>query len=282
MNVDTKPSARMWLTAAGEVVAAVAVTVLLFRWRSSVSGGHHGHGETGTELLAGNGWSGSEIVLIGLTAVAIGTWVISRSRVAAGLGAIGVVAVAGAEPTRVLAAQSHLVAMAALEALLVVAPLLTLAALPARDREPRPGGSRWWSLAACGCAALYAGAVIAVHLPMAYHHRGAHPVVPLWAAVVLFVAGVAYWSLILRTAGRVGWRVRRAALVGSQEVAAFIGLLSLLGGLATPGERSPLGMTQVWDQRLGGLLMLVTCACVVIPMMRRMTRQGVAASSISG
>jgi len=98
---------------------------------------------------------------------------------------------------------------------------------------------------------------------------GLHRQAPLWMALVALVIGVGYWMAVLRTDGRVPVRVRRAVLIGAQEVAAFIGLLSLFGAWGAMDHDSPLGLSAAWDQRLGGVFMLATCAAVAIPMVQR-------------
>jgi hypothetical protein len=80
---------------------------------------------------------------------------------------------------------------------------------------------------------------------------------PLWAALVALALGVAYWCGVLCTADRITTRARRMLLLGAQEVAALIGLLSLFGA--------------TWDQRLGGLLMMATCAAVTVPLARNIS-----------
>jgi hypothetical protein len=89
--------------------------------------------------------------------------------------------------------------------------------------------------------------------------------------VGLTLVGLCYWTAVLRTAGRVALKVRRAALLGAQELTAFVGLLAIFGALMPMNDASPLGIPQTWDQRLGGVLMLVICAVVVIPIARRLT-----------
>jgi hypothetical protein len=74
---------------------------------------------------------------------------------------------------------------------------------------------------------------------------------------------VAYWFAVLCTADRMTTKVRRVLLFGAQEVAAFIGLLSLLGA------RGAMDHTSTWDQRLGGLFMMAACAAVTIPPARK-------------
>jgi hypothetical protein len=159
--------------------------------------------------------------------------------------------------------------MVVLELLMVLIPLLILNALP-RPSETRPtGGCASLSLTV-GSALAYSALLIALHIP-AVHHRGVElGAVPAWVALAAMVIGVGYWFGVLNTNAVVSVRVRRAALLGAQEVAAFIGLLSLFAAWGTAHHHSPVGIPAVWDQVLGGLVMMATCAAVAIPLARRM------------
>ena len=118
-------------------------------------------------------------------------------------------------------------------------------------------------------ALLYSVLLIVIHLP-AVHSRSAElDSVPLWVVALALAIGMAYWPAVLRTVGRVPTQIRRAALFGAQEVAAFIGLLSLFGAWGAMAHSSPLGISMVWDQRLGGVFMMATCAAVTIPIASR-------------
>jgi len=110
------------------------------------------------------------------------------------------------------------------------------------------------------------------HLPSVHHGGMEIAEIPLWVPAVLALVGVAYWAAILRTEGRVALKVRRAALLGAQELAAFVGLLAIFGAWAPMDDESPLGISPTWDQRLGGLLMMATCAAVAIPIARRLAQ----------
>jgi len=46
-------------------------------------------------------------------------------------------------------------------------------------------------------------------------------------------------------------------------------LLSLFGAWGAMAHSSPLGISMVWDQRLGGVFMMATCAAVTIPIASR-------------
>jgi hypothetical protein len=89
-------------------------------------------------------------------------------------------------------------------------------------------------------------------------------------AILAVVAVCALEFAVLRTGARVPVRIRRAVLLGAPEVAAFIGLLSWFGAWGAMGQTSPLGISSAWDQRLGGLFMIATCAAVAIPLLRRL------------
>lgn len=217
------------------------------------------------------GWL--ELSAGGLAAVAILWWLLRRQAMSAMLAAIAVAVFASSPAVRLLATQSHLVAMVALDLLLVLAPLLVLSALKriGSARAPQRVSGVGWTAFTLGAALTYAALLVAVHIP-AVHHRGIElGSVPLWITVVAAVIGIGFWFGVLRTNGRVPTNVRRAALLGAQEVAAFIGLLSLFGAWGSAHD-SPLGLSAMWDQRLGGILMMATCAGVAIPIARGLTR----------
>ncbi|OBS02037.1 hypothetical protein A9W98_17110 [Mycobacterium gordonae] len=104
-----------------------------------------------------------------------------------------------------------------------------------------------------------------MHVPAVHHRAAERGVVPIWVATLALLIGVAYWAAVLRTGGMVTLAVRRSILIGAQEVAAFIGLLSLFGAWGAMAHKSPLDLSSTVDQRLGGLFMMVTCGVVAIP-----------------
>ena len=53
--------------------------------------------------------------------------------------------------------------------------------------------------------------------------------VPVWLGLLVLAVGIAYWSAILVTAGRVRPALRRGALIVGQEVGAILGLATLMG-----------------------------------------------------
>ena len=274
-----RPSALMWALAAVELIAAVAVAWLILRNDPSSSSSPHAH--TGADGMPMPGMSAApqnahigwlEYTAGGLAAFGILWWLLRRQALLAMLAAIAVAVFASSPAVRLLATQSHLVAMVALDLLLVLAPLLALAALKriGDTRAPQRSCGVGWTVFTLGAALIYAALLVVVHIP-AIHHRGMElGSVPLWITTVVPVIGIGFWFGVLRTNGLVPTNVRRAALLGAQEVAAFIGLLSLLGAWGGAHD-SPLGLTASWDQRLGGIVMMATCAVVAIPIVRRLT-----------
>lgn len=280
--VQRRPAARTWLLAAIELAAAVLVARLMLGAGQTPASTHASHLDHGMAGMPGMSnavaptaqWGWVEVTAIGMVAAALTWWLLLRQSVAAVLAAAGLVVLATSPAVRVLAARSHLVAMMALESLLVIAPLLVLAAHP-RPENRSGGSSRTATVAAVATALLYAGLLMFIHLPAVHARSASLGSVPLWVPVVALVIGIAYWSTVLGFAGRVSTRIRLATLIGAQEVAAFIGLLSLFGAwgtMAPMAHINPLGISMAWDQRVGGALMLATCAVVTIPITRRISR----------
>jgi hypothetical protein len=270
-----RPSARTWLLAALELIAALAVARLVVWTDRAPAPGHHGHGMAGMPGTAGSSapsvhWSWLEYTSIGVAVGASAWWLLRRQAIAAMVAAAAAAVVAASPAVRELAAQSHLIAMVALELLMVVVPLLVLTVSPRPGDGPAARG--WgggWTLFASGAALFYSALLIVIHMP-AVHQRGTElGSAPLWVALVALVIGVGYWFGVLRTAGRVPTKTRRWLLLGAQEVAAFIGLLSLFGAWSAMAHDSPLRISPAWDQRFGGLFMMATCAAVAIPIARR-------------
>ncbi|WP_213016740.1 hypothetical protein [Mycobacterium vicinigordonae] len=210
------------------------------------------------------------LVIGSVTVATLIWWLATRSRVPAVLAAAGLAALASSETIRTLALQSHLAAMAALEALLVAAPLLLIHAVRRGQLRSLAAQSKPWTAWVIVAVALNSALLLAIHLP-AIHAHGAHlAAVPLWLALLVVLVGMSYWGAILLTTGRVGSAVRRGALVIGQEVAAILGLAALLWPSPHLQHGSPLGLTPDTDQRLGGVLMLVTCAVVTLPLVRKL------------
>jgi hypothetical protein len=268
---NRRPHARTWLLAAAELAAAVLLARLI-AWTAHTPASAHGHGHEMSDMpgMAGMSnmpgkaaapaadWGWLEYTAIAVTAAALVWWLLLRQSVAAVPAAAGAAVLAASPAVRVLAIQSHLIAMVELELLLVVVPLLLIAAT-----------SRNWTVFTVVAALLYSALLIAIHLPAVHSRNTEFGSVPLWVVAVALSIGLAYWSAVLRTAARVPAKIRRAALFGAQEVAAFVGLLSLFGAWGAMADGSPLGISMVWDQRLGGVFMIATCGAVTLPIARR-------------
>jgi len=268
-----RPHARTWLLAAVELAAAILVARLI-GWTAQTPAtapvGDHGmSGMAGMAAAPTARWGWMEYTAIGVAAAALAWWLLLRQSVAAAPAAAGAAVLAASPAVRVLANQSHLIAMVELELVLVIVPLLVLAAANPRGERLSARRSRNWTMFTVVAALLYSVLLIVIHLP-AVHSRSAElDSVPLWVVALALAIGMAYWPAVLRTVGRVPTQIRRAALFGAQEVAAFIGLLSLFGAWGAMAHSSPLGISMVWDQRLGGVFMMATCAAVTIPIASR-------------
>jgi hypothetical protein len=269
-----RPSALTWALAVVELIAAAMVARLIFFSDRTAKSGHHDEGMPGMSaagqpaVLAAH-WGALEYTALVASAAALIWWLLRRRPAPALVAALAVTVLTASPALRVLATQSHLIAMVTLELLLVVVPLLLLSARPAVPDTRVAGWGGGATVLAVGAAVLYSALLIVVHLP-AVHRRGAElGAAPLWLTFAALMIGIGYWFGVLRTAGRVPVRVRRAVLIGAQEVAAFIGLLSLFGAWGAMDHDSPLGLSAAWDQRLGGVFMLATCAAVAIPMVQR-------------
>jgi hypothetical protein len=271
---QSRPSALTWALAVAELIAAVVVARLIFFSDRTPKNGHHDKGMPGMSAAGQPAahsahWGALEYTALVASAAALVWWLLRRRPAPALLAALAVTVLAASPALRVLATQSHLIAMVVLELLLVIVPLLMLSALPAVPDTPVAGWGGGATVLAVGAAVLYSALLIVIHIP-AVHHRGADlGAAPLWLTLAALMIGVGYWFAVLRTAGRVPVRVRRAVLIGAQEVAAFIGLLSLFGAWAAMDHDSPLGLSAAADQRLGGVFMLATCAAVAIPVAQR-------------
>jgi hypothetical protein len=269
------PSGRTWLLAAVEIVGALALArVIVWTDRDAVQ--HQGHpmspmpgmpGGHGHDLV----WAWPVYVIAAVAAAATIWWLVCRRTVAAGVLAVAITMLTASPPVRTLAAQSHLIAMVALEVLMVVVPLLVVTMLPRLESTQRVGRRRGgWTWLAVGTAVVYATALIAIHLPAVHRGLAATGSAPVWVVAVAVLIGIAYWFGVLRTAAVVPLRTRRAALFGAQEIAAFVGLLSVFGAWSAAAHRSSLGMSADWDQRLGGVFMILMCAAVAVPIARRL------------
>jgi hypothetical protein len=274
-----RPHARTWLLAGVELGAAILVArLMVWNTQTAASTSARGHGMSdmsdmsdmpGMAAAPAAHWGWLEYIAAAVAVAALAWWLLLKQPVAAVPAAAAAALLAASPMVRALATQSHLIAMVELELLLVVVPLLMLAAANRRAENLPDRSSRNWTVLTVLAAVLYSAFLIVIHLP-AVHSRSAElDSVPLWVVALALAIGTAYWPVVLRTAGRVPTKIRRAALFGAQEVAAFIGLLSLFGAWGTMAHTSPLGISMVWDQRLGGIFMMVTCAAVTIPIARR-------------
>ena len=266
---DRRLSPGLWVAAVAEIAVAFVVATIILRTGHSSSMPDM-EDMLGTEPRAAHiHWQSTTIVAAVVTAVALAWLAATRARVAAVLAAAGLVGIGASDEVRTLSLQSHLVAMATLEALLVAAPLLLLAAVPPRSGAVR-SRSPIWTAPVVSAVAINSALLIALHLP-AVHDRGMDlATVPLWLAAVVVVCGLGYWAAILLTAVAPG--LRRGALVVGQEVAAIMGLAALIH--PTPMRHTnALGLSPDLDGRLGGILMLVTCAAVTLPLAKRLTPQ---------
>jgi len=269
-----RPGRRTWLLAVIELLAALLVARLLLRTTAIYGSAHHdmsAMAEPTTPPLIQ--WTSLEYSTIGLAVLAGIWWLVKRGPTAAALAGVGLIVVAASLPMRTLATDSHLVAMFVLELLLVIAPLMLIAALPgsvARRRGVAHRRNRWWTSYTAATGLFYSALVIWLHTPAVHHRADGNPA-PLWLAGVTLAIGLCYWSAVVRPPGAVSLAVRRAVLIGAQEVAAFVGLLSLCGAWGGSAHHSALGIPALWDQRLGGALMIATCAAVSLPLLSKLS-----------
>lgn len=267
------PTPRMWAAAVTEVAVAVVVGALLLHFSAATpfteSMPHaperfsHRHG------MAPVGTAGA-IAVSAMTALALVWWLARRTRIPAICGAVGLVAVVMSGPVCTLAVQSHLLAMAALEVVLVVAPLLLVSVIPRRPPTSASKRSRSWTIGAIAAGVAFSALLVVLHLPHVHRLTAELTAVPGWLPLLAIVLGTSYWVAILLSAGRVAASVRRTALIAGQEVAAILGLASLFLPSPYLHHTSPLGLSAIWDQRLGGALMVLTCAAVALPLLRRL------------
>jgi cytochrome c oxidase assembly factor CtaG len=250
------------------LIAAITVARLIVATDHPEPAEHqHMPGMGGPVPVAHWGWV--EFTAIAVAVAALIWWLVSRRTIPAVLAGAALTVVAASGPVRIISTQSHLVAMVALEVLLVLAPLLILTANRPSGSSRRPNIG--WTVCAGTAGVAYAALLIVGHVP-AVHRRAAEiGAAPLWIAIVALAIGICYWFAVLRTGARVPLAIRKAVLLGAQEVAAFIGLLSLFGAWGAMGYTSPLRISPAWDQRLGGLFMIATCVAVAIPLYRRLT-----------
>lgn len=212
----------------------------------------------------GTHWSPVSISVVLVTGGLLVWWLATRAQVPAVMAALGIVFLGASEPVRTAALQSHLIGMAALEAMLVGVPLLLASAWRApatQRRHPNP-----WTVSVLGFTGLYATALIALHLPTV-HDRGAElGMLPIWLPILIALIGTGYWTALLATAIRPA--VRRGALIVGQEIAAILGLAALIAPSSGMQHVNLLGLSPTMDHRLGGLLMIAACAAVTLPLLK--------------
>lgn len=278
-NGGARLTPGVWIAAVAELAVAVAVAVLIQFGQATpapasmsdmpvMPSTHHG-----TQQLT---WSAGSLAVVLLTAATLACWLVTRARVLAVCAAFGLVAVVMSGPVRALAMQSHLVAMAALELALVVAPLLLVTATPRPQSSDAAKRSPTWTIGVIAAATSFGVFLTVLHLPHTHRLIENLTAIPAWLPLVAVVIGVSYWSGILLTADRVGATVRRTALIGGQEVGAILGLAALVLPSSDTHHASPLGISSMLDQRLGGALMVLTCAAAALPMLRRLDREQLA------
>lgn len=270
-------SPGLWVAAAAELAVAVAVGAVLLRSNATVMPAlHHQHMPDAHHSSMQVHWTVGFFTIAALAAALLLCWKIFRTRVLAFAAAGGLIAVVASGPVRTLALQSHLVGMAALEVVMVAVPLLLVVAL----RGHAPKGPRNGRSTACMVgvvAAVLANSIflIVLHLPGIHGRSAALADVPPWLIASAVVIGFGYWSTIMLTAGRVAPDLRRAALTIGQEVAAILGLAAVTMPASHAHQVNPLGLSAATDQRLGGVLMLITCAAVTLPLAKRLAKSPV-------
>lgn len=272
---QTRVTPKLFLAAGLEIGAAVAVAALVMRGThrpDSPSHSHSGMAAMHPETIAAH-WPVTTIAAGVFAAGALIWWLSTRSRAGAALAAAGLAVLAASPAVRTMSVTSHLVAMAALEVLAVAVPLLLIATVRRHTPADADRGTDPYTAAVITAAACYSGMLIVLHLPVIHDRAGHLALVPLWLALVVAAVGIGYWTSILATAGLVSNSVRRRALIIGQEVGAILGLAAIIRPDTTMVHSSPLGISAQLDQRLGGVLMLVTCAAVTLPLLKQLAPQ---------
>ncbi|MDT5219721.1 MAG: hypothetical protein QOF15_1826, partial [Mycobacterium sp.] len=192
---------RTWLVAALEIIGALILARVIV-WAEPPGMQHGDHNMAMPDMASAPGpdahWTWPVYTAIAVTWAAAVWWLLSRQAAAAVVCAIGLMTCAVSQPVRVLATQSHLIAMVVLESLMVLIPLLVLTALPRPSKTRLISGRAWLSLTV-GSALAYSALLIALHIP-AVHHRGVElGAVPAWVALGAAVIGLGYWFGFLNT-----------------------------------------------------------------------------------
>ncbi|MGV0714500.1 hypothetical protein ABQE93_03735 [Mycolicibacterium sp. XJ662] len=247
------------------------VAVILFGAATTTSSDDSHSGMHAHDHAAAAHWSPATVAAAVATVALFVWWAISRNRIPAILTAVGLVALAISEPVRLIALQSHLAGMVVLEILLVAVPLLLISTGRFRSAAV-PNRSPVWMLWVAGAVVGYSALLIGLHLPGMHNSAAALPGIPLWLVALTLGVGIAYWAAILLTAGRVTTAARLRALLIGQEVAAILGLAAVILPSPIMAHDSVFGLSSGTDQRLGGVVMLLTCAAVTLPLARRLQR----------
>lgn len=271
-----RPPPMIWLAAGLEVLVAAGVAWILTRTTSGVPSGHHHHDAmqgmtSGTHDMTAGHWEWSTSVAAVVAAGAAIWWLRRRSVTAGLVAAAGLFAVAVASSVRTLAVGSHLVLMILLEVAATAIPLMIVLAWGRPLRAEAVSARRWPYAWILGWTIAYVTLLIAIHLRPVHNSILAGVALPWWAVALAALIGTAYWSAILRSPAPT--RLRRTALVIGQEVAAMIGLVTVLGGggMMAAGVTA-MGVPAGWDHRLGGAVMLAGCAAASVPVLRRLSR----------
>lgn len=255
---NNRPSIRVWIVAVIEIAAAIALARLMLSSTTAQSGVHDHAGMTHRSSPPGPGWSWAGTEAAYLAAVLVtGIWFLaSRRRIAAVVTATTLTALISSAAVRAAAGGSHLVAMLVLETAMTAVPLLLVFAGGEHMRLlPAFGRSRALLVAA---AAGYGAVIVAIHLPGLHEYVLGDEGLPIWLVAVAVLIAVVFWHEVLH--GCQSARTRRRALIGAQEVAAFVGLLSLFSAWPSGHDSADALLSGPWDQRLGGIAMLSACA----------------------
>lgn len=269
-----RPPAWVWMAAVTEIVVAVAVGAILVHYHSTPPTDHRAMHIMAEPYTAPEAhWMTTTVVVAACTMVAaLVFWACKRARVAAMLAAVGLSSAAMSEPVRAMSLQSHTVAMAALEVLLVAAPLVTMSARRERGNVV-VGRSIPWMGAVGLAVVLYGMFAVALHVPAIHDMSRTATAVPLWLSGAALIIGLLFWAAILLTERRATETFRRNALILGQEVTMILGLAALFVPSPYMQHANPLRLTASADQRIGGLLMVATCAAVTLPLVRRLPKQ---------
>ncbi|AEF37823.1 hypothetical protein JDM601_3823 [Mycolicibacter sinensis] len=267
----TRLSPGLWLTAVVELGVAVAVGAVLLRGNADTAVLHHPQMPDVHHGPVQPHWTAGFFVSAAVAAALMLGWTIVRRRALALGAAGGLIAVVAAEPVRTLALQSHLIAMVILEVVLVAAPLLIVSGVRGRT-DQRTRRSSAWMAGVIAAVLANSAFLIVLHVPAIHGRAAALTAVPGWLIMAAVVTGVGYWSAILLTTGRAPLALRRAALTIGQEVAAILGLAALIVPATHTHQVNPLGLSAATDQRLGGALMLITCAAVTLPLIKHLAK----------